>query len=265
MKNYTTLYYLLFVLLILGAFASMAQNSYGMVLLGSVAGLFSILFFYQLFESLNIKGKKNILIVAEFLCLGIMALLITLRIFNIYLPPAEILFTLAGLALAIIYMSKIFSTQRALKNKGISMTLPVMAYYASLGFFFLSLIAFTMLPLPSFIMGVTAFMLLVLFLIITVVKKETIIEGESFSLVKVIKGMKDQSIILLSLFFIFTLYIGLSNASILPKLYTDQFPQAYYGLLRDADTRKELPVNGMYRHDAFKKNYVAFVNKHAKD
>lgn len=264
MKKSNTLYYLLFVLLILGAFASMAQNSYGMTILGGVAGSFSMLFFYQLFLRSNRKGKKGSVGDWEFLCLGIMALLIALRIFNIHSALTEILFASAGLILAFIYLSKTFSAFSTYKNKSNLVAILIPAYYFSISLFILSLVTFTLLPQPSFVMGLIGFFLLVAFLIISIVKRDTIIDGETFSVFKLITGFRDQSVILMSLFFIFSLYIGLSGASILPKLYTDQFPQAYYSLLRDADTRKDLPVNGKYKHDAFKKNYETFVEKHVK-
>ena len=45
MKNYYTIYYLLVMLLILGAFASMAQNGYGIAIIGGVALTFGLIFF----------------------------------------------------------------------------------------------------------------------------------------------------------------------------------------------------------------------------
>lgn len=264
MKKSNTLYYLLFVLLILGAFASMAQNSYGMTILGGVAGFFTLLFFYQLFLRLNKKSNKDRMGELEFLCMGIMSLLIALRIFNIHSALTEIIFASAGLTLAFIYLSKTVSAFMAFKTKTSLPSVSIAAYYLSISLFILSLVTFTLLPQPSFVMGLVAFFLLVAFLIISLVKKDTIIEGETFSVFKLVRGFRDQSVILMSLFFVFSLYIGLSTAGILPKLYTDQFPQAYYSLLRDADTRKDQPVNGKYRHDAFKKNYEIFVEKHVR-
>ncbi|HSF44363.1 MAG TPA: hypothetical protein VLA58_00080, partial [Chitinophagaceae bacterium] len=59
MKTYNTIYFLLFVLLIMGAFASMAQNSYGLKLLGVVGMLFGLLFLYQLIRFLMRPGKTD--------------------------------------------------------------------------------------------------------------------------------------------------------------------------------------------------------------
>ena len=43
MRKFNTIYYLLFILLVMGAFASMAQNSYGLKIMGAVAFIFGLL------------------------------------------------------------------------------------------------------------------------------------------------------------------------------------------------------------------------------
>jgi hypothetical protein len=50
----------------------------------------------------------------------------------------------------------------------------------------------------------------------------------------------------------------------LPKLYSDQFPQAYFKLVNNAETGKEKPVNGKYRHEEFKAMYDQFVERNIK-
>ena len=58
MKSYNTIFYLLFVLLIMGAFASMAQNNYGMKILAGVAVAFGIVFLIRFLESFKEKSNK---------------------------------------------------------------------------------------------------------------------------------------------------------------------------------------------------------------
>ena len=48
MKRDQTFFYFLFVLLVLGAFAAMAQNSYGLKILGAVAIVFGLIFLVRL-------------------------------------------------------------------------------------------------------------------------------------------------------------------------------------------------------------------------
>ena len=79
-----------------------------------------------------------------------------------------------------------------------------------------------------------------------------------------IAGFKDRVFLLLSLFIIFSLYYGLSGSGILPKLYSDKFPQAYYELVNNAETGKEKPVNGKYKYEEFRKMYDQFVERNIK-
>ena len=81
MKKYNTYYYLLFVLLIMGAFASMAQNSYGLKVMGGVAFAFSFLFLTQLVFIIKEKGKSNLTGIAELTGLVFISLILGLRVF----------------------------------------------------------------------------------------------------------------------------------------------------------------------------------------
>jgi hypothetical protein len=249
------------VLLILGAFASMAQNSYGMNILAFVGASFSLMFFYQLYRILKRKTQHNPTDVGELLCLGILSLLITLRLYNIQIGLTDILFTLSGLALTGIYGWKMMNAVRSLSSKNFLLTLLIPAYYLSICFFFLSLVSFSFFPFVSFILSALAFLLLIIFIVASFVAKEQHVEADRLPVFSWITRYRDQSIIVASMFFLFTLYVGCSNIGLLPKLYTDQRPQAYYGLLKDANTRKEIPDNGKYKHDAFKKNYNSFVER----
>jgi hypothetical protein len=57
------------------------------------------------------------------------------------------------------------------------------------------------------------------------------------------------------------LYFGLSGTGILPKLYSNKFPQAYFEMVNNAETGKEKPVNGEFKYQEFKKSYDQFVEK----
>lgn len=77
----------------------------------------------------------------------------------------------------------------------------------------------------------------------------------------IIANFKDHSLLLMSLFVAFFLYFSLTGLDVLPKLYSDDFPQAYFDLVNKAETGGEIPVNGKYRHEEFKAMYDAFVNR----
>jgi len=66
----------------------------------------------------------------------------------------------------------------------------------------------------------------------------------------------------MTLFVLFTVYMGLTKFDILPKMYSDEYLQAYLELVKQAEGGAEKPVNGKYKHEEFKELYDQFVNRH---
>ena len=92
------------------------------------------------------------------------------------------------------------------------------------------------------------------------------VEGESTSAFKTVIRFKDHSVIILSLFLLFSLYVGLNRVGAIPAIYSDEFPRAYYELVEKAASRKEKPVDGKYKYDEFMKQYDQFLkNNKIKD
>ncbi|MGL6266398.1 MAG: hypothetical protein ACRC2O_00670, partial [Chitinophagaceae bacterium] len=131
MKSYNTIYYLLFVLLIMGSFASMAQNSYGLALLGVVSLSFGLLFLYQFFKSLHQPDRRGYLLQIELLALFVISILFALRIFHFYFPFSEVLLALSGLVLVYVYSQKMIQRYGALKNKYNNLALLSLVYHLS--------------------------------------------------------------------------------------------------------------------------------------
>lgn len=264
MKSYNTLYYLLFVLLIMGAFAAMAQNSYGLRILGGVAFSFGLIFFYQFMENMFKKQKKDAVTLVELLSMSVLSFIFSLRIFLIRIPFAEWIFEVAGILLILVYINKLAQSFGRLKPGNIALALLIMVFHLSVILFLFSLVVAPMLPQVSEYMAMVAFVLLDGFLITSVFKKHFFIDGENTSAFKVISLFKDRSVILISLFFIVALYTGFSRIGVLPKLYSDQFPQAYFKLVSNAESGKEKPVNGKYQHEEFKAKYDQFVERNIR-
>lgn len=264
MKSYNTIYYLLFVLLIMGAFAAMAQNSYGFRILGGVALAFGLIFLYQFFENLLKQEKKETITLVELISLSVLSFIFSLRIFLIRVPFAEWLFELAGILLILVYLRKFVQSFNRLKSGNKSLALLILVFHLSLILFLLSLILAPFALQVSEYMAIVAFFLLAGFLITSFLNKQFFIEGENTSAFKVISLFKDRSVILISLFFIVTLFTGFSRIGVLPKLYSDQFPQAYFKLVNNAESGKEKPVNGKYQHEEFKAKYDQFVERNIK-
>jgi hypothetical protein len=264
MKSYNTIYYLLFVLLIMGAFASMAQNSYGLTLLGAVALSFGLLFLYQFFQTFNDAEGNDIFLKAELLSLFVISILFSLRMFHVYVPFSELLFAIAGLVLIFVYVKKMLQRYGILQAKNKKLAKLSLVYHLSLILFIISLIAAPFLPQLYAYFGVVGFVLLVGFLIMGLLVPNYILDGSEISGFKLVARLKDRSMILLSLFFIIALYMGLTRIGVLPSMYSDEYPQAYFKLVNKAETGKEKPVNGKYRHQEFKEKYDDFLERNIK-
>jgi hypothetical protein len=99
------------------------------------------------------------------------------------------------------------------------------------------------------------------FLSVGLLTHQYLIDGSEVSVFKQVLGYKDNSVILLSLFFVISVYSGLTRINILPSMYSDEFPQAYFRLVDEAESGKEKPVNGKFRHQEFKNRYDAFLHQ----
>ena len=259
MKKYNTYYYLLFVLLVMGAFASMAQNSYGFKIMGMVAFIFGFLFVTQLVYVLKNKSKIDYLVVFELLGLLTISLILGLRVYYIHFELVELLFGLAGGLLIAVYGIKAIRSFNEITSKNRALALLVLCFYTSLILYILSMTVIPFLPVFSEVFGILAFIFLIIFAVISFRKKEMNYGSEKETSITVIAQNKDRSIVLMSLFLLFTLYLGLSKIEVLPKMYSDEFPQAYFELVNKAEMGQDESVDGKYKHEEFKEKFENFL------
>lgn len=264
MKKYLIYTYLLFVLLITGAFASMAQNDYGTILLGLVAAFFSLLFMLQLKDTFHYLPSSRTAII-ELICLIVVSAVVALRIFDLSNRPVEWLFNLAVVALIVVYISRLLDLHKAIKPTGSSLFVLTMFFYASLVVYLISTILTQILPSSGGLAGITGFILLLIFVLGAWAVKPTVTEGEKVSGFQYVFKLKDRSVLLMCLFLLFSLYTGFTRIGWLPKMYSSALPQSYYKLLNESETNKELPVNGKYHHEEFKRQYEQLVKNHFAD
>lgn len=261
MKKYTTLYYLLFVLIVMGAFAAMAQNEYGIIILGLAAASFSLLFLVQLISVLSAKDSVNKVEVVELVSLFILATILAMRVFYIRFQFVEIVFGLAGLALILVYVSKMVQAYSSFKSESKRLAWLIVTFYSSIILYSVSMVAVPFLPSLSEAAGIIAFGLLLLTAIASLVSKGILVNGERFSGVQFVFRLKDKSGILVVLFLLFTCYVGFSKIGFIPAMYSNEFPQGYYELVKRAETGKEKPVNDKFRHEEFKAQYDRFIDR----
>lgn len=265
MSRYNPYYYLLFVLLIFGAFASMAQNDYGIKILGGAAFVFGLLFLIQLIGELRSKRKTDVVVVAELFGLTIIAVILSMRVFYIRFPLVEAVFGLAGLMLLAAYSLKLFQTWRSLKTKSRAMTILIMMFLGSILCYVASMTFVPFMPALAAPLGGAGFLLLLLFLVMGWLKREILVDGEKLSAFTFVSRVRDRSIVLSALFLLFTAYMGLTRIDFIPKMYSDEFPQKYFELVNQAEAGQEKPIDGKYKHEEFKELYDKFVERQVND
>ena len=261
MNRFITIYYFLFVLLIMGGFSSMAQNDYGNTILGGVAAAFLILFALQWIQAINSKIKANLGDSIELISLTIISLILALRVFYIHFRFVEIIFVGAGLSLVTVYIIKLVHAWRLHNARNKWLALALGAFYGSITLYILSMAVVPFFPFLAEPSGITAFVLLITFVAVGFVKKSFIANGEKVSMFQVAARLKDQSVVLATLFLIFTSYTGLARIGALPHLYSDEYPQVFFELVNKAESGEEKTVNGVYRHEEFKKAYDRFIDR----
>jgi hypothetical protein len=259
MRNFTTIYYLLFVIIIMGAFASMAQNNYGIRLLAVVAGLFAVLFFYQAYS--QVKKKFPVVELVESLALALVCVLLVFRLSFLYFSGIEWVFLALNLILAALYLRKTWVAYRAYVTMGKTTRWYMAMIPASVSLFFLALALYGILPtLSTFVWGLGFFGIL-MYLLAGFFMRPVIYEGEKLQPLNALWKRKDRALVLVGLFFLFSLYAGLTRAGILPFLYSNAYPQAYFRMLNDAERLGTMDKDEAGKAERFKKMYLEFVRK----
>lgn len=260
MRQYNTLYYLLFVLLIMGAFASMAQNEYGVAILGLVAVSFSALFLIQ-FISVFTKRERDWSHAVELTSLAVLSGIMALRVFYIHFSFVEILFGIAATLLILVYVRKMVQAYSSINLKSKRLAWLIVAFYCSIVLYTFSMVTVPFFPSVSEPTGGMAFGVLILFVAGAITSREILFEGEKVSTFQFVSRFKGPSVLLMTLFLLFTLYLGFTKITWLPRMYSNEFPQSYFELVQRAETGKEKPVSGKYKHEEFKQQYDRFVKR----
>lgn len=262
MNKYITTYYLLILLLITGAFASMAQNNYGIIIMGWVAVAFGTVFLLQGIQA-AVKGPSdNIDTLVELFTLSVICILLALRVFYIHFIYVEFVFGIAGLVLITVYLGRLYRNYNLVKPASGYLAGMVVLFYVSIVLFLFSMIIIPFVPGISEPTGIVAFGILILFTVVSLYKSDVIYNGDKISAHRLAARFENRTLVLLIIFSLFSLYIGLTKIDIIPKIYTDEFPQAYFELVNQAESGDEAPVDGRFDHERFKEQYDQLVRRH---
>lgn len=251
-------------LLIMGAFAAMAQNQYGLVILGLVAGSFSVLFLFQLMELYAgvTKMPRQFMLSGELISLIILSAVLCMRIFYVRFPLVEELYGVSGVVLGCIYVIKVVGDLKDKHFEKSAYRFMMIMIHSSIVMYITSMILVPFFPRYSEPFGIAGFILFIGFFVIAIVVRQIINNDENIPIIQYLTRIKDRSIVLIAIFMIFTAYMGLTKIGLVPKMYTDEYPKAYFELVNRAESSNEKSVNGEYKHEEFKEMYDKFINRH---
>jgi len=234
----------------------MAQNDYGLTVISWSCYLFALSIIIEMIQ--HIKDKiwyKKV----ELLSLSVLLILFGLRAAYIHFDYIETLLLIICTLLIIVYA--IHAKNKAIHAENKRLKNLVLLYYFSLITYTSSMLITILLPSLTEIIGGLATALLGLFILGVFISGEQLINGEVVKTNDFLRKQAGHSIVLMTGFLLISVYSGLSMIGILPSLYTDKIPHAYIELINDAETGKEEPVDGVYKHQLYKEAYDKFLQR----
>jgi len=263
MKRYSALYYLLFVLIIMGAFASMAQNSYGLKIVGIASLGFVLTFLNEIFFPTHIDHKlpyPSWLVPCELVLLTIVATIFFLRNFSIDITFFTPLLILSMVTLLPLLLYQALIQIRIARAHNTVLVTALVLYYASVFTFILSVLISILVPDLLNAFAVVGILLAAGFVAIAIISKKITHEGGTVSILQYIGLLKNKSSILLITCILLYGYHLLYSIGTLPPLYHGTVPEGYRRLVE-----MSIVNNDQKRPLEFKERYEDFVEKYSKD
>jgi hypothetical protein len=255
-------------LIMLGLFATMAQNSYGFTLTGlscfGLALLYLVQFIVKLLDNFSGLEKSILPGISELLLLSALIMLFGFRALYIRLPHSDLIFITLCIFLLVVYFLIGSASYIMAKKENSGLAGILLFFYSSILIFIASLSARIINPGMSELIGmlgaITAFPV-----IISIIRQKPYdYSGKSITLFHFIYASGNKSGILFHFFVLSVIYLGLLHFRIVPAIENTDKPRAYIELINQAETGKEKPVNGKYRHEIYKEAMDKFLSRHGK-
>lgn len=245
----------------------MAQNDYGMQIMGYICVTFALSFSSSLFKIIRYQGFsiKTALTIIELFSLIVISVIFSFRVFFIRFPFIEIVFALAGLAIMVRFSFLVVNIAKTTWHENRLLCVYSTFFYISIIFYTSSMVIVIINPDLSEPLGSLGFGFLLLYLGGGLYYRNLFYEGEKYSALNYLNRFSTKSILMMAVYVLFTMYMGMTKFDLIPKLYSSEYPQAYIKLVNDAESGKEKPVDGEFKHEKFKDKYDQFVERRKKD
>ena len=256
----------LFSLILVGVFASMAQNNYGFGLMGWACFGLALLYVCQLFwniaENVFTLEWKNLTAVMELFLLSLLSLIFGFRFFYIPIPAGEIIFVTLSILLLLTYVFMAIELLTLTKKVYPSLARRLIFLYSSLCIFMLSMTTRIFNARVSEFIGALGMLVGMIFIMAIIQSKSYEYFGKTISLFQIVVKSKNKVGLLFLFFITSAIYFGLSNIGIIPKVENAEKPKTYIDLINEAEGGKEKPIQGKYKHEAYKEAMDQFLKRH---
>jgi hypothetical protein len=262
MRRNVILYYVLMLLLVMGAFASMALNAYGITLMSYVMLGFCLLFGYELAVLLprreSMENAKKPWIGVELAALALICLVCFLKALTIQIPQEGNIVFLLSLLLMAVNIYFFYRTWILAKDSPMVLKLSLVLYFLALFMAWMAVGFFTFENQIGIVFTLFGIIAIVGFAA-TVWKKKVIVNGEETNGLKLVGELENKSTLQLVLLMLVVIYYSLSSMNILSPLYFGSLPNGYYKVVQMKNKKNDSPEKGT-DPTAFEEAYKAFIS-----
>jgi len=271
MKKYNTLYYFLFVLLILGAYASMAQYSYGLKICGIACLGFMGAFLVEAIRELQrpgLSGQSKLNVLSLFIFAGV-SFIYMLRNFSFDFPLSGIIMACLLTILLVTTILRVIARVRESAahppgsgKAGWKTLSPSILYYAASIVFILFLLLGPIFPAYENTFATTGIVLLGLSFVLAVVLRRPgtpADEEESSGTWDYARLLPGKSVLVVVTGLLLGVLNLLGSHRIYPPLYRGTTPDGYEHLVSQGAVE-----SGALKAQEFKEQYEKFIERQGK-
>ena len=262
-RRFTTLIYLFFLVIVVGAFAAIALNEYGVQLMAIGCFGFSLIFLLKLYSIYSVEKPRlpKRLLIQEYGLMALVMALFGLRALRIRFAFVEWVFVLTTLLMVFTYFRYLRIVWQEYKTNKILLH--------SFSFLYISIMVFFLsLSLTFFGQGITVALGALSFaLSLGFVAwyfwngRATLFKEERVNLFREVFKYINLSPVILVMLWLISIYMGLFQANLIPPIYTGEVPVRYEDLLeRSLRGEREL-INGVPKHEVYWDEYQNFLSQ----
>jgi hypothetical protein len=255
------------ILSVVGLFAAMARNPYGFDLIGvscfGLATIFLVQVIWRLVDEFEMINRAVIIEIGELILLSGLTILFGMRSFYIYLDNGNTYFNVILGFQVMLYVMIGYSLTKRLSILNMALSRQMIYFYSSLILFLFSIVFRTYVTISQ-VFGVLGLIISIPFTISIVRQQKFELRSKAVGTIEFITSSKNKAGILFLFFIASALFTGLVNLKVIPSIENATQPNAYIKLINDAESGKEVQVDGKYHHERYKEIMDKFLERHGK-